>query len=79
MEEKHQKSIEDLQSRLKSVRISIDKRHNLFMFYLQAQQRTDEADNEVGKLQLKVDKLKGIVFHFSIRFFFIDFIRRKIG
>jgi len=41
MEEKYRKTIEDLQSRLKS-----------------AQQRTDEADGDVGKLQLKVDKLK---------------------
>jgi len=40
-EDKYRKTIEDLQSRLKS-----------------AQQRTDEADGDVGKLQLKVDKLK---------------------
>lgn len=40
-EEKYRKTIDDLQSRLKS-----------------AQHRTDEADTDVGKLQLKVDKIK---------------------
>jgi hypothetical protein len=49
----------------------------IFMLIFKAQQRTDEADIDVGKLQLKVDKIKGTFFpktKFSILFIF-----RKIG